>query len=189
MLMREVSTTVEPMLRSKGLDYDLQISNELPVLETDATKLRQIMLNLLSNAVKFTREGTVSLSARPAPGNTGVEIAIADTGIGIAEEDLPKIFDDFRQVDQSSTREYGGTGLGLSITKKLLTLLGGTIRVDSQRGTGSTFYVWLPSQSPVTPPEDVAEQLASASGVVLSETGGTAPASAPERVDTGADLL
>ncbi|HEV2129676.1 MAG TPA: ATP-binding protein, partial [Longimicrobiaceae bacterium] len=146
-LIRELSLTIEPMVRPKDLEYRVQVEPDLPILETDATKVRQILLNLLSNAVKFTRKGYVAVHARPGEVGTGVEIAVTDTGIGIKEEDLGKIFEDFRQVDQSSTREYGGTGLGLSITKKLLHLLGGHIRVDSTPGVGSTFTVWLPLRS------------------------------------------
>ncbi|CAN5416462.1 hypothetical protein BH24GEM3_BH24GEM3_14820 [soil metagenome] len=146
-LIRELSLTIEPMVRPKDLEYRVEVEPDLPVIETDATKVRQILLNLLSNAVKFTRKGHIAVHARPGEVGAGVEIAVSDTGIGIKEEDLGKIFEDFRQVDQSSTREYGGTGLGLSITKKLLHLLGGHIGVDSTPGAGSTFTIWLPLRS------------------------------------------
>jgi signal transduction histidine kinase len=155
LLIREISLTIEPMVRRKKLEYRLSLEPNLPVLETDRTKVKQILLNLLSNAAKFTHKGYIELSARRAPrADGGVELAVRDTGIGIRPEDMDKIFEDFRQVDQSSTREYGGTGLGLSITKKLLTLLGGTIRVDSCPGEGSTFTVWLPPKSPAAPPAE-----------------------------------
>jgi PAS domain S-box-containing protein len=146
MLIRELSLTIDPMVRRKNLEFELDVSPELPVLETDRTKIKQILLNLLSNAVKFTHEGSIVLRAMPVGGG-GVSIEVRDSGIGIAPDDMGKIFEDFRQVDQSSTREYGGTGLGLSITKKLLNLLGGTISVDSEAGVGSTFFVWLPLRS------------------------------------------
>jgi PAS domain S-box-containing protein len=144
-VVRELSDTVEPMVRKKSLAYRVEVAPGLSALETDRTKVKQILLNLLSNAVKFTHEGEVALVARSS--GEGVEVQVSDTGIGIGEEDLEHIFEDFRQVDQSSTREYGGTGLGLSITRKLLHLLGGTIRVESCPGEGSTFTVWLPRQS------------------------------------------
>ncbi|HEY0037004.1 MAG TPA: ATP-binding protein, partial [Longimicrobium sp.] len=94
---------------------------------------------------KFTHEGTVSVRTRQLEG--GVEVQVADTGIGIPPDELASIFDDFRQVDQSSTREFGGTGLGLSIVRKLLGLLGGAIRVESEPGQGSVFTVTLPLRS------------------------------------------
>jgi signal transduction histidine kinase len=146
LLIREISLTIEPMIRRKALEYRLEIDPALATIESDHTKVKQILLNLLSNAVKFTAEGLVELRAWTAPGQRGVLISVRDTGIGIKPADMAKIFEDFRQVDQSSTREYGGTGLGLSITKKLLSLLGGTIRVESCPGEGSTFTVWLPAR-------------------------------------------
>ncbi len=147
MIIREVSQTVEPMVRRKHLDYVVDLDPALPVIRTDRTKVKQVVLNLLSNAVKFTHEGSVSVSTSTSPSGDGILIDVADTGIGIREEDLGKIFEDFRQVDQSSTREYGGTGLGLSISRKLLHLLGGTMRVESKVGEGSRFTVWLPRES------------------------------------------
>lgn len=147
MLIRELSQTIEPMVRRKDLEYVVDLDDSLPLIRTDATKVKQIVLNLLSNAVKFTHKGQVAVRTRPARNGDGVLIEVSDTGIGIRREDIGKIFEDFRQVDQSSTREYGGTGLGLSITRKLLHLLGGTIRVDSEFGAGSTFTVWLPKES------------------------------------------
>ncbi len=146
-VLAELSETIEPMMTPKNLELIIDIDPALPVVETDRTKVKQIVLNLLSNAVKFTHQGHIAVRARPAADDTGVMIDVEDTGIGIREEDLPKIFEDFRQVDQSSTREYGGTGLGLSITKKLLHLLGGTIRVHSVPEGGSTFSIWLPRRS------------------------------------------
>jgi signal transduction histidine kinase len=136
---------MEPMVKRKGLEFIVQLPAEPVYMETDRTKVRQIVLNLISNAVKFTAQGSVSISAR-ANGHD-VRIAVSDTGIGIRPQDLEVIFEEFRQVDQSRTREYGGTGLGLSITRKLIALLGGNIAVASQYGRGSTFTVSLPLAS------------------------------------------
>jgi PAS domain S-box-containing protein len=147
LLIREISLTIEPMVRRKNLAYHVELTDRLPSIETDRTKVKQVLLNLLSNAAKFTHQGEIRLSASPTAKGTGVEIAVSDTGIGIRSEDMNKIFEDFRQVDMSSTREYGGTGLGLSITKKLLNLLGGTIRAESSPGKGSRFTVWLPPRA------------------------------------------
>ncbi len=143
----EIAEQIDPMVRKKLLAFDVDVPADLPVLHTDRTKVKQILLNLLSNAAKFTHEGRVALRAYAEPG--GVVISVTDTGIGIAREDREAIWDDFRQIDQSRTREYGGTGLGLSITKKLVRALGGTVTVDSEPGVGSTFTVRLPADAPV----------------------------------------
>jgi len=144
-LLHDVAAQMEPMVRRKGLDFTVQLPAEPLYMETDRTKVRQIVLNLVSNAVKFTARGSVSISTRTDGQN--VRIAVSDTGIGIRPQDLDVIFEEFRQVDQSRTREYGGTGLGLSITRKLIALLGGDIAVASQYGRGSTFTVTLPLTS------------------------------------------
>ena len=114
-------------------------------MHTDPTKVKQILLNLLSNAAKFTHEGEVALDVRAEEERVAFEVR--DTGIGIREQDLASIWEDFRQVDQSRPREDGGTGLGLSITRKLVERLGGEIEVRSSYGEGSTFTVWLPRES------------------------------------------
>jgi PAS domain S-box-containing protein len=143
-LVSEISESLLPMLRDRSLSYQVDIADELPTVCTDRTKLRQVLLNLLSNAVKFTPEGSVRISVRLVPGRDCLRITVADTGIGIRPEDLPSIFEDFRQIDQSHTREHGGTGLGLSITRKLLALLDGSIEVESEYGAGTTFNIELP---------------------------------------------
>jgi signal transduction histidine kinase len=114
-------------------------------MTTDRTKVKQIILNLLSNAVKFTHSGSITLSATIE--GDFVRLDVTDTGIGIRKEDLAAIWDDFRQVDQSRTREFGGTGLGLSITRKLSGALGGRVTLTSEYGSGSTFTVFLPLRS------------------------------------------
>ncbi len=141
--VNELLEAVEPLAREKGLELRIDAEEKMPPLFTDRTKLKQILLNLLSNAIKFTGEGSVTLEAKRASDDR-IMISVTDTGIGIKSEDLETIFDDFRQVDQSPTREYGGTGLGLSITRKLVALLDGDIRVDSTYGEGSAFFIELP---------------------------------------------
>jgi PAS domain S-box-containing protein len=145
-VINEVSLQVEPMIRKKTLEFRIDVSSDCPVIHTDRTKVKQVLLNLLSNAVKFTNRGAVTVEARCAP--SGVLVEVIDTGIGIRESDLAAIWEDFRQVDQSRTREYGGTGLGLSITRKLLDRLGGSVTVRSVYGEGSVFSVFLPLRAP-----------------------------------------
>jgi PAS domain S-box-containing protein len=147
-IVLEVGQQIEPMVRKKQLQFTTDVSPEVPPIMTDRTKVKQVLLNLLSNAVKFTTKGGVTLRARPA--EAGVQIDVIDTGIGIRAEDLQAIWEDFRQVDQSRTREFGGTGLGLSITRKLLDRLGGSVMVHSNYGEGSVFSVTLPLSVKVT---------------------------------------
>jgi PAS domain S-box-containing protein len=140
----EVVQQMEPLIHKKGLRFNSVVSNDCPVIMSDRTKVKQILLNLVSNAVKFTNEGSVTVAVECAPG--GVHIKVSDTGIGIRRQDLDEIWEDFRQVDMSRTREHGGTGLGLSIVRKLLDRLGGRVTVDSEYGKGTTFTVWLPDR-------------------------------------------
>jgi signal transduction histidine kinase len=134
--------TIEPLVKSERLRLIRNLEPGLPLLFTDEDKLKQILINLLSNAVKFTEQGAVTVTARSCDGE--IAIAIADTGIGIPEDKSELIFEEFRQVDSSSTRKYSGTGLGLSISRHLARLLGGDITVQSTVGVGSTFTVTLP---------------------------------------------
>jgi len=142
---------IRPLIDKKNLHLELDIAPDLPIMHSDAGKVRQILYNLLSNAIKYTPEGgTIRLEAAPREHGTRVLLAVADTGPGIAPEDQTKIFEKFRQMDASVTREHGGSGLGLAITKELTQLLGGTIRVESRLGHGARFVVELPVTCPET---------------------------------------
>ncbi len=124
-----------------------EVDADLPLLVTDRDKVRQILMNLLSNAVKFTHTGTITVSVRC---HNGMLAMAADTGIGIPEEALERVFDEFQQVDSSTTREYRGTGLGLTISRQLARLMGGDIAVQSTVGVGSTL-VMLHNTTPLPP--------------------------------------
>jgi signal transduction histidine kinase len=150
-VVTEVSQQIEPLVRKKALAYEIDIAPECPVLETDRTKLKQVLLNLLSNAMKFTNRGGITVTAEPLGDGAGVRIDVTDTGIGIEERNLKVIWEDFRQIDQSRTREFGGTGLGLSITRRLLDRLGGSVAVHSTYGEGTTFSIRLPLEIPPSP--------------------------------------
>jgi signal transduction histidine kinase len=128
--------------------------------ETDPTKLRQAALNLLSNAAKFTKRGTITLSVRRdrKPAGDWIEIAVEDTGIGISEEDLPKLFRNFAQATLGTANKFGGTGLGLSLSQKLCGLLGGGISVTSTVGHGSRFVIRVPAE--MAPDNQGAQELA-----------------------------
>jgi signal transduction histidine kinase/HAMP domain-containing protein len=144
-LARDVLETAAPLVKDKPYDLTLRPHAKLMRL-TDGPKVRQILVNLLSNAIKFTAEGHVELSFEEESSGT-VRIRVSDSGIGIAEKDQELIFDQFRQVDGSTTREHGGTGLGLAISRKLAQLIGGEIEVESVLGEGSTFTLVLPAES------------------------------------------
>lgn len=143
-LVESLVEFMRPVADKKGQELLLTAEESLPILITDRGKLRQILFNLLSNALKFTPEdGRVTVRIT-REGADRVRIAITDTGPGIASEHQAMIFDKFRQIDGSATREHHGAGLGLAIAKELVTLLGGEIGVDSVLGMGATFWLKLP---------------------------------------------
>ncbi|MDD5298074.1 MAG: PAS domain S-box protein [Rhodocyclaceae bacterium] len=134
---------VRERARGKNLDLRIEFATDLPrTCLSDPLRLGQILLNLLSNAVKFTEEGGITLSVQPR--NDELVFRISDTGIGMSEEQMGQLFNPFQQADGSTTRRFGGTGLGLAISKRLLELMGGDIRVESQVGVGTRFEFWLP---------------------------------------------
>jgi PAS domain S-box-containing protein len=148
-IMTEISQQIEPMVKKKALTLNVEMPSRNLTLHTDRTKVKQILLNLLSNAVKFTHHGGISVTI--SRDEEDLRFDVSDSGIGIRETDIDSIWEDFRQVDQSRTREFGGTGLGLSITRKLVDALGGHVFAESAFGKGSTFTVVLPIRSVVRP--------------------------------------
>jgi signal transduction histidine kinase len=143
-VMADLESQLDPLARGNGLALRTELAPGLPALRTDREKLWQILLNLLGNAVKFTTRGAVVLRVE-ADADDAVRFVVRDTGIGIRAEDLDAIWEDFRQVDQSHTREHGGTGLGLGISRRLATMLGGSIGVESEHGVGTTFTLRIPA--------------------------------------------
>ncbi len=144
--VREIVDIVHVSLRSlaaeKGLDFTISVPDDLPVAYGDSGRLTQCLMNLAGNALKFTRVGKVEIGV--AVIGPDVVFRVADTGIGIAPEDIEHVFTEFRQADTTVTREFGGTGLGLSITSKFVQMHGGRIWVESEFGKGSTFYFAVP---------------------------------------------
>lgn len=149
-LVEEVLAELAPLVTRSKLSVSTEIGEGVPPLRTDRAKTKQIVMNLVSNAIKFTPSGSVVVSVSvgaPADGAKAARvtsIAVTDTGIGIAEADRSRVFEAFRQVDNSSTRPYGGTGLGLAICRRLAHALGGDIRLESEVGRGSTFTLVMP---------------------------------------------
>jgi CheY-like chemotaxis protein/HPt (histidine-containing phosphotransfer) domain-containing protein len=142
-LCSEVARLTETQARNKKIQFFLKLADDVPAaLVGDSLRLRQVLLNLCGNAVKFTSQGFVSLEvsfAATGGGAAGVSFTVRDTGIGISEGDLKKLFTKFQQADTSMTRRYGGTGLGLSISRQIVELMGGSIGVESAPGRGSVF--------------------------------------------------
>jgi two-component system chemotaxis sensor kinase CheA len=147
-VLQSLEIMTQRLIRERPIRFITRIGSSLDALETDAKKLHQIMMHLVTNALKFTERGEIALEVRlrSEKGIPCVEFSVSDTGIGISKPDQEIIFEDFRQLDGSSTRQYGGTGLGLSLCKKLAHSLGGKIEVESEIGQGSTFSLILPVQ-------------------------------------------
>jgi signal transduction histidine kinase len=144
-LIDEVIGTARQLAEQNKNRLVVKAADDLGTITVDPMRLRQILLNLLSNASKFTKEGEVSLRARKVGnGNDMVELAVADSGIGMTPEQLGKLFQEFSQAEASTAKKYGGTGLGLAITRKLALLMGGDVTVTSESGKGSVFIVRLP---------------------------------------------
>ncbi|MGH3111145.1 MAG: response regulator, partial [Gaiellaceae bacterium] len=146
---------VAPRAAEKGIELGCLVGEDVPAgVVGDAARLRQVLLNLLSNAVKFTEQGevVVELDAEPAvAGSSRIRLAVRDTGIGIPPNRIERVFESFSQVDTSTTRRYGGTGLGLAISRRLVELMGGTLGVESERGSGSTFSISLTAETAEVP--------------------------------------
>ena len=146
-MLAEVRATIEPLVAKNGNRLVVEAAADLGEMCSDQTKIRQNLFNLLSNAAKFTHSGTITLGARRLPAADGdrLEFKVVDTGIGMSDEQLPKLFQAFSQADTSTNRRYGGTGLGLAITRHFCRMLGGEVSVESRPGEGSVFTIVLPA--------------------------------------------
>jgi signal transduction histidine kinase/CheY-like chemotaxis protein len=144
-VLHSVMSTVGGLTKGKSIELQQELAPNLPLIEADRTRIRQILLNLLSNAAKFTDTGSITVRAFCA--DDRVVVQVADTGIGIAAENLAVVFEEFHQVDGTTTRHYEGTGLGLAICRRFVELHGGRIWVESTLGEGSTFSFNLPIQT------------------------------------------
>jgi signal transduction histidine kinase len=144
-LIDEVIGTAQQLASQNQNRLVVEVEQNLGTVMVDPMRLRQILLNLLSNACKFTKQGEVTLRARRIlDGGDTIELAVADTGIGMTPEQLGRLFQEFSQAEASTAKKYGGTGLGLAITRKLARMMGGEVTVTSEEGRGSVFTVSLP---------------------------------------------
>ena len=147
-LVPEVMMELDPVVARSRLSVVTRLASQPLVIHSDRQKVKQILINLLSNALKFTHEGGIDVSVLRGDTAGSASISVSDTGIGIAPEHHENIFEDFRQVDDSPSRQYGGTGLGLAICRRLAHALGGRITLTSAVGKGSTFTLTIPVDAP-----------------------------------------
>jgi signal transduction histidine kinase len=141
-VVEDVINTCDILARNKGLELKVQEPANLPTVKGDAIRLKQIILNLVNNAIKFTETGSVTIDL--AQDEKMVKVRVVDTGMGMTEDELKGLFQQFHQVDGSSTRRAGGTGLGLVITRHLVSMHGGVVEVESEKGVGTTFWFTVP---------------------------------------------
>ena len=180
-LLEAAIASLQPLAEARGNAIGLELAPGVPrAVQGDVVRLRQILQNFLSNAIKFTENGRITVAARPA-GNGLLEISVADSGIGIARDDLERVFEDFVMLDPTYSREVGGSGLGLSICRRLASAMGGEVGAESTKGAGSRFWVRLPlpevADAPATKaPDSPVANLAVPDGGALP--GGEAPAPA-----------
>jgi PAS domain S-box-containing protein len=149
-LIRDVQGTIEPLIEKNGNTLSVAVDPLIPAMRSDRTKIRQILLNFLSNAAKFTTKGSIALRVSYAPADAAahsidsIKIEVQDNGIGISSEQQSRLFQPFVQAESDTARKYGGTGLGLALSSRFVSLLGGTMAVESTPNVGSTFRVFLP---------------------------------------------
>lgn len=162
-MIDQVASLVQPMASNNNNRVELTIDDDLGEMTSDETKIRQCLVNLLSNALKFTENGTIELAVRRriVADEPWIEFAVKDTGIGMTEEQIGRLFVAFSQADETTSRDYGGTGLGLALTRQFSRLLGGDVDVESTPGVGSVFTINLPASAP-------RDRVGAASGSVIN---------------------
>jgi signal transduction histidine kinase len=145
-VIRDVAATAAPLIGKRHNTLNIELTEDLGAIETDPLKLRQCILNLLSNAAKFTSHGSIKLAVRKNRGSAGQRliVEVGDTGIGMSQESLSRLFENFSQAELDTSEKFGGTGLGLALTQRFCRLMGGSVSVESTLGKGTTFTIELP---------------------------------------------
>ena len=146
-MIQEVVATMQTLVEKNSNTLEVECPDLVGSIHADTTKVRQCLFNLIGNASKFTENGTISLtvSRETADGRDWINFAVSDTGIGMTEEQMGRLFQAFAQAEASTRGRYGGTGLGLAITRHFCEMMGGTVLVESEEGAGSTFTIELPA--------------------------------------------
>ena len=146
-MIEEAASTVTTLVEKNNNVLDIQVEENIGSMHADMTKVRQMVFNLVSNAAKFTSDGIVGIqaSAMEKEGKPFIRLTVTDTGIGIPEDKLDHIFEEFTQADSSTTRNYGGTGLGLTLVRRFAIMMRGDVRVKSTLGEGSAFILEIPA--------------------------------------------
>ena len=146
-MIQDVVTTMQTLVEKNSNSLEIECPDSVGSIHADSTKIRQCLFNLLSNASKFTEQGKISLkvSRDESEGQEWIKFAVADTGIGMTEEQSGRLFEAFTQAEASTSRRFGGTGLGLAITRHFCEMMGGAVLVESEPGKGSTFTIKLPA--------------------------------------------
>ena len=156
-MLHEITANTAPMIGKNHNHLIVQADPDVQSLQTDQTRLRQILINLLSNASKFTSDGTITLGIQAWEDPGQILFYVRDTGIGMTSEQLGRIFQNFTQADDTTTRKFGGTGLGLALSKRLAELLGGALWAESEEGKGSVFYLKMPRQMQIADSPELAQ--------------------------------
>ena len=171
-IVNGVMSTAVGLVKDKPVKLETNIEDGLPIVNADATRIRQVLLNFVSNSAKFTEEGYIRVSASQTTSPDGIPeliVEVDDSGIGISKEDQAKLFQAFSQVDDSPTRATGGTGLGLSISRSFIELHGGRIGISrSEEGKGSTFFFTLPTSTPAEPEQNIVRKENTKKNIILS---------------------
>ena len=156
-IIEETTITAEGLVLDKPVALNTEIADELPLVESDYTKVKQVLNNIVGNAIKFTTEGSVTVRARLLDDAAAIRVEVEDTGSGIAPEKLGQVFESFKQADKSTSKEFGGTGLGLAISKSFCDMLGIAIGVESELDKGTLFWLHIPVRLPSQAPDEQAE--------------------------------
>ena len=159
-MIREIESTMLPVVQKNDNTLTVEMPEDIGVMQSDLTKIRQTLFNLIGNAAKFTKAGQIKLvvGSHTKSRRQFMTFAISDTGIGMKPDQLARLFEPFTQADESTTRKYGGTGLGLAISRRFCRMLGGDIEAQSKLRKGSTFTVTLPRKTKKPPKTETSEE-------------------------------